>query len=301
MFFSSCTIQSFNKNYEITLLDQSNHDQTNQLRQFILNAPIHTTQKPTFQDFEQWLTNSEALLAINTQGVICGAAVYYISHNNELWIRTITLSSKHQSYTIATQLLQQLESTPNIINVGTRIIEQHIALCKIFKKLGYTQTDRFLIMHKSIIDFPMQPNQFYKFHIRSLNANNANEIKLFAELFDAHEMGASWTPKQMEQLINKKNYKFLAAFDNNGQLCGGLIYKLLPTFWKIDAIAVRKDYRRRGIATELIQSVEKFAQEQGISELTIYVLPTNLAALTCYKKANFIAEEITIQIIKNLN
>lgn len=141
-----------------------------------------------------------------------------------------------------------------------------------------------------------------KYLIRSVYKNNATEIAQFAALFDVSESGESWTSEGMYKFMTQyDNYYFLAAFDDNQPIAGLVVYQALSTHWKIYILSVHKNYRRLGIATELLKTFEQLAVQQNITILKISTVPVNYVGIACYKKFGFIEENVVFKMEKNLS
>jgi len=52
-------------------------------------------------------------------------------------------------------------------------------------------------------------------------------------------------------------------------------------------IGVKKEYQRKGIATQLMQKLIEFAKEKNISKIFLEVKASNLPAYNFYKKLGF--------------
>lgn len=57
----------------------------------------------------------------------------------------------------------------------------------------------------------------------------------------------------------------------------------------ITNVAVRPDARRHGIARRLLQELQKVAEKQGLSFITLEVRVSNVAAIALYEKAGYIS------------
>lgn len=73
------------------------------------------------------------------------------------------------------------------------------------------------------------------------------------------------------------------------------------TFMKIDAaylsaLFVDHEWRRRGLATQLMQAAIDFTYDTGITKLALDVYPGNLAALNLYAKLGFVVNYETYRI-----
>ena len=62
----------------------------------------------------------------------------------------------------------------------------------------------------------------------------------------------------------------------------------------ITNVAVRPDARRHGIARRLLQELQKVAEKQGLSFITLEVRVSNAAAIALYEKAGYILSLIHI-------
>ncbi|QPS71618.1 GNAT family N-acetyltransferase [Lactococcus garvieae] len=63
-------------------------------------------------------------------------------------------------------------------------------------------------------------------------------------------------------------------------------------------IAVRKSYRRQGIASQLFAELEEWARKNQITRLELTVAMNNSAAISCYKTNGFIIEGVRSQSLK---
>ena len=62
-----------------------------------------------------------------------------------------------------------------------------------------------------------------------------------------------------------------------------MIYKVTL----IDALYVKEEYRFKGIATQLINTIKNWTKEQGIKQITINVIEKNDVAYMLYRKLGF--------------
>ena len=107
-----------------------------------------------------------------------------------------------------------------------------------------------------------------------LNAGQRTEyrqlMELFAEAFEDKEtyLGKPPDDAYVDQLLNDDHMVFLVAMDNE-KVTGGLVAYVLKKFEQqrseiyIYDLAVGEDYRRQGIATELIESLKSIARDIG--------------------------------------
>mmetsp|Transcript_7770 Transcript_7770/g.20700 ORF Transcript_7770/g.20700 Transcript_7770/m.20700 type:complete len:311 (-) Transcript_7770:520-1452(-) len=66
-----------------------------------------------------------------------------------------------------------------------------------------------------------------------------------------------------------------------------------PLLLHIDALTVGEDHRRRGLATQLLEAVDKLAQRWGRKSVWLRVCPTNTAALQLYRSLGY--EEVQLR------
>lgn len=105
---------------------------------------------------------------------------------------------------------------------------------------------------------------------------------------------ANVSRKETQEHLDGK--RILLVVEGRGQLVGTI--RFVPTHEDGDladgrvtaylqALEVRKAFRRRGLGTWLIRSVEEIVAERGFSHLTLMVEPENAPALSLYRKLGF--------------
>ncbi|HEY7712914.1 MAG TPA: ribosomal protein S18-alanine N-acetyltransferase [Candidatus Binatia bacterium] len=75
--------------------------------------------------------------------------------------------------------------------------------------------------------------------------------------------------------------------ETDGRIIGYVLYWLLPGGIDIHNLAVHVDFRRRGIARRLLQSVVEEARRQSISRVMLEVRKSNLIAQKLYQQVGF--------------
>lgn len=97
-----------------------------------------------------------------------------------------------------------------------------------------------------------------------------------------------------EKLYNEKNNVLYVAKVENKIV--GYIYCKIDSIENgptiklealIDGLYVDKNYRKQGIATELMNNVKEWAKEKGVKYLFLNVLEENKNAMSLYYKNNF--------------
>ena len=106
---------------------------------------------------------------------------------------------------------------------------------------------------------------------------------------------AQWARKEIQEHLDGK--RILLVAEACGQLVGTV--QFVPnhedkdladgkTTAYLEALEVREDFRKRGLGTWLVTSVERLAVEQGFRRLTLMVEPDNGPALSLYRKLGFV-------------
>jgi len=120
------------------------------------------------------------------------------------------------------------------------VISKNIQAIKSYERVGYTQ---------------VRGLNCYKGNLVKLPINEKLEIKKI-ENYDWHKMQSFWdfTPTVQNGILAinelKSTLVLLGAFLNN-QMIGYLIYN--PATKRLPQIAIHKEFRRKGVATSLIQ------------------------------------------------
>ncbi len=103
-----------------------------------------------------------------------------------------------------------------------------------------------------------------------------------------------WTKSSFEKEIkNNKLAVYFVALDNEKNRVvgyGGMWHVINEGH--ITNIAVKEEYRKRGIATKIIEKLSEFAMEKEMIGLTLEVRAKNYAAIKLYKKLGFYMEGI---------
>ncbi len=105
---------------------------------------------------------------------------------------------------------------------------------------------------------------------------------------------AQWCRKEIQEHMGGK--RVLLVAEVRGQLVGTV--QFVPnheekdladgqTTAYLEALEVKDGFRRRGLGTWLVTSVERLAVEQGFRRLTLMVEPDNDPALSLYRKRGF--------------
>ena len=106
-----------------------------------------------------------------------------------------------------------------------------------------------------------------------------NDIPFVAEIerlcFDE-----PWSERSLALLLDEKNAGFVAILDGRVAAYGGMITVLDEG--QITNIATHPDFRRLGLARQLMGAIDAFSAERGIAFLSLEVREQNLAARSLY-------------------
>lgn len=96
-----------------------------------------------------------------------------------------------------------------------------------------------------------------------------------------------WTEKMLQEDLDNMLSSFICALGENGVVMGYAGLTVVAGEGYINNIAVRQEYRRQGVASELLKVFLRFGKAQGLSFLTLEVRASNEAAKRLYMKHGF--------------
>ncbi|MBQ8946614.1 MAG: ribosomal protein S18-alanine N-acetyltransferase [Lachnospiraceae bacterium] len=119
---------------------------------------------------------------------------------------------------------------------------------------------------------------------RDIDAATALERENFSE---------PWPRSAFEEIVDKGNADYYLAEDpGTGELIGGCVIFRVLDEGDITNVAVKEEYRNRGIATELIQYATAHSESLGTEDFTLEVRASNASAIRVYEKCGFVSEGI---------
>ena len=95
-----------------------------------------------------------------------------------------------------------------------------------------------------------------------------------------------WSAEMIRRELNDPSCLYLAAVEG-GALAGYIGVQTVLDEGYINNVAVRPEYRRRGVASALISLLMELGRENGLAFLTLEVRESNGAAIALYKKLGF--------------
>ena len=94
---------------------------------------------------------------------------------------------------------------------------------------------------------------------------------------------SAWTPENLRSQLEKPDSRSIVAVDD-GIVVGYLAFEQIADEGSIVEIAVSPEYRRRGIAKELIQSA---LSDNSLKEIFLEVRESNAPAIGLYESLGF--------------
>lgn len=101
-----------------------------------------------------------------------------------------------------------------------------------------------------------------------------------------------WSYDGLAEELSNPLAVFFVEEDENGVAVGYAGMHHIVDEGYITNIAVHPDFRRRGIATKLLQALDKYADESGLTLLTLEVRRSNTTAINLYKREGFDEEGV---------
>ncbi len=99
---------------------------------------------------------------------------------------------------------------------------------------------------------------------------------------------APWTREMfLKELELKFAYHRMASLNSEGEIAGYIFCWLMEPEASILSVAVRPDWRRRGLAGYLLLSALDDFQSRGIREVWLEVRPSNFPARSLYRAFEF--------------
>ncbi|MFA5999344.1 MAG: GNAT family N-acetyltransferase [Candidatus Babeliales bacterium] len=306
----TCTNNS--QKLEIRFIDFNDEHEINSLYSFFSDKGIEESSEVSIAKIKNYIDESKYYLKkcksekyhiiIAKKGYkIYGAAIFFLFKNHDFWLKTIVVDKKYRRQGVATAMLQFLQKIPYIDTIYTHITSDNIAICALLQKLKFYSYSNISIMKKSSDDFDQYLNHQNSFTIYPLDKNNELDVNKMCQLFDDAEIYKKlngYEPQELKNSLLTPEYQAFLAHDSKGQVCGALVYIVLSddSVYKIEYLAVHKDYRRQGIAKTLIQAVQKLAFDNEIKTLQIAALVENTNALHCYQSIGFVEKHVSMKM-----
>ena len=116
-----------------------------------------------------------------------------------------------------------------------------------------------------------------------MNADHLDEV---AEL-ERICFSAPWSRNMLAEELDNALSAFLVALDGDGKVVGYAGLQVILDEGYITNVAVRPEWRRRGVAGKLLQVFLDFAQAHKLAFLTLEVRESNYGAIALYGSRGF--------------
>lgn len=133
---------------------------------------------------------------------------------------------------------------------------------------------------------------------RLLGSEETISRRLYELSNESFEHGSPWTVEQFEETRAISHLFYLIA-ELEGELVAFLSGSIVKPEAEIYNIVVRNQYKRQGIASELIAETKKILQINEITDLFLEVRVSNRPAILLYKKMGFIPVGVRKQYYSN--
>ena len=96
-----------------------------------------------------------------------------------------------------------------------------------------------------------------------------------------------WSKQSLEEEMNNETSLFLVAKEEN-EVIGYIGMSIVIDEGYIFNVAVRENYRNKGVATSLINELVTYGKKNNFSFITLEVRESNFPAISLYSKFGFI-------------
>lgn len=107
-----------------------------------------------------------------------------------------------------------------------------------------------------------------------------------------------WSEKSLAETFAQNHALILTGW-HNGELAGYVIFYHVLDEGEIARIAVDPSLRRLGTATQLMDELEKYCEQNNILKIMLDVRESNLPAISFYKKCGFLEDGIRKKFYEN--
>ena len=115
---------------------------------------------------------------------------------------------------------------------------------------------------------------------------NKNDVKPIADL-EKICFSLPWSERYFFEEITKNKIARYAVVEIEGKIVGYAGIWLITDKGYITSVAVHPEFRRKGIAKELVSSLMEMSYGEGVKTYTLEVRISNKEAISLYKRLNF--------------
>ncbi len=115
---------------------------------------------------------------------------------------------------------------------------------------------------------------------------DAIEIGELSRRYIEYNLSWKYRPSRIRDLIRDKSKNVVVAREGHS-LAGFGIMTYQQNSANLDLLAIKRQYRRRGVGRQVVRWLEKVALTAGISNVFVQVRKTNRGAVRFYKKLGY--------------
>jgi len=104
-----------------------------------------------------------------------------------------------------------------------------------------------------------------------------------------------WTPGMFKRELENGHSRCLCLrMQSSGRdvIAAYIIFWIIPGEIHLHNLAVKKEYRRKGLALALLETMKKIALENHVAVETLEVRESNMEAIKLYRKSGFVVKGI---------
>ena len=128
---------------------------------------------------------------------------------------------------------------------------------------------------------------------------NETNVEGIAEL-EKENFSDGWSLKSLKEEINNPDALYLAVRDDENNMvvaAAGMIISIDTA--DIMNVSVKEEYRRKGLASNLLEALFEEGKKRGVKDFTLEVRENNHAARKLYEKKGFVFEGIRPNFYSN--
>ena len=113
----------------------------------------------------------------------------------------------------------------------------------------------------------------------------ANEVDIIKSIETEQNISILTKSSIINELNSTTSFYYVCNFNN--QIIGYVNFSIVLDTMEINSIVVKKDFKRKGIATYMLNNIINIAKEKNLDKMFLEVRKSNIPAQNLYKKFNF--------------
>lgn len=103
---------------------------------------------------------------------------------------------------------------------------------------------------------------------------------------ESESFSDGWNESQLISAFNSGRYFSIGAIENE-EVVSFIGFSVSIDTADIETVCTRKEFRKRGLGSELILRAENFLKEKNVTKLFLEVRESNVSAISLYSKNGF--------------